>query len=35
MSVVNGEKFKEEMWVSSVNIGKQAWFGSDDLDRCH
>jgi hypothetical protein len=35
MSEVNGEKVKEEMWVSTVDIGKQALFGSDDLDPCH
>ena len=30
----NWGKVKGEMWVASVNIGKQALFGSDDLDPC-
>jgi hypothetical protein len=27
-------KLKGEVWVSTVNIGKQTLFGSDDLNPC-
>jgi len=34
MSVIDWGKGKGKMWVSSVNIAKQALFGSDDLGPC-